>query len=111
MKKVMLFVEEMDKDGEVTFATLFVGVMDDEFIYVKRVSVSCETDPEFIKVSVKDTKDCSSACVGIKENFAARDMQVSENDALEDSRIIKEPDMSEEIKELILDAITMYDKE
>lgn len=111
MKKVVFFIEEYNEKEELVFATMFIGVMDDESIYAKRVSVSCETDPEFIMVSVKDTQDCTANCEGLKEDFVARDMQVSEKDSLEDSRIIKEPKISEEIKALILEAVKLDGKE
>ena len=111
MEKVALFIEEYNENEDVVFATAFVGVMDEESIYAKRVSNSSESDPEFIKVSTKDTQDCTACCEGLKEDFTARDMHVSEKDSLEDSRIIKEPKISEEIKESILEAVKLDGKE
>ena len=111
MKKIVLFIDEYNEKNELVFATMFVGVMDLTDIFAKRVSVSCDTDPEFIKVSIKYTEDCTNSCDGLKEDFALRDMCVSEKDSLNDSRVIKEPEISKEIKTLILEAVKLYGKE
>lgn len=105
MKKIVFFAEETNKKGEVEFAVMCVGIMDEEFIYAKRISNVGSKDPEFIQVSVKDTQDCTSAVQGLKKDFVSRSLEVSEKDWFEDSRINTNPNISQEYMAEILSAI------
>ena len=104
MQKVDLFVEFMD-DVELVYAVFCVGVMDDKFIYAKRTSDTGHDDPTYIQVSITDTKDCTSNWQGIKSNFVARNIEVSSNDGLYDSRINTNPSFSQELMVKILSAV------
>lgn len=103
MKKVDLFIEYFD-DIEMVYAALCVGVMDDQFIYAKLTSTD-EPDPVYVQVSIADTVDCIARCQGIKSGFAAREIEVSDDDGLSDSRINTNPSISEEVKAEILAAV------
>ena len=105
MKKIVFFAEEVNKEGKVEFAVMCVGVMDDEFIYAKRISNTPSNNPEFIQVSVKDTEDCTSAVQGLKKDFVSRSLEVSEKDWFEDPRIITNPNISQEYMAKIFSAI------
>lgn len=104
MQKVDLFVEFMD-DVELVYAVFCVGVMDENFIYAKRTSDTGHDDPEFIKVSINDTTDCTANWQGIKPDFVARNIEVSSNEGLYDSRINVNPSFSKELMLEILSAV------
>ena len=103
-KKVDLFVEYMD-DVELVYAVFCVGVMDEQFIYAKRTSDTGHDDPTYIQVSINDTKDCTANWQGIKPNFVARNIEVSSDDGLYDSRINTNPSFSQELLVEILSAV------
>ena len=105
MKKIVFFAEEINKKGEVDFAVMCVGVMDEEFIYAKRISNVGSNNPEFIQVLVKDTEDCTSAVQGLKKDFVSRSLEVFEKEWFEDPRINTEPTISEECMAEIMSAI------
>ncbi len=83
MKPANLFVEELDKNGEVDFATWCVGIVKDGIFYgVQHSSSNLLTDEQFIIVSLEN---CTKSCMqGV--HFESYDMSCK-GDPRNDSRI------------------------
>ena len=82
--------------GEVVYAILFTGVMARRYIYAKRVSVSCPTDPEYIRIKKLDTDDTTEQYQSVIER-TFRDIDVPAELGLNDPRIVQNPEMTNEI--------------
>lgn len=113
MKKVISNVVFRDGVGSCVFAVMFVGVMDDQFIYAKRASIisaNPETDPTYVKIARKDTSDMTNAWES-EWDGPFMDIDVPDELGLKDSRLELEPELTDEIREAIEEVFKEYMKQ
>lgn len=105
MKKIGLFIEFVDKNNNIVYGISFTGVMTRRNIYAKRTSTSGSLDYiEYVKIARSDTKDTTKYWRSIwKTTF--RSIQVADGIRMDDPRISINPELSDEIKAAINDAL------
>ena len=105
MRKICLFVGFVDENNINVYGISFTGVMTRRYIYAKRTSTTGSLDyVEYVKIAKNETKDTTKQWRSIwKTHF--RDITVSDEIGINDSRITINPALSDEIKEAIKDAI------
>lgn len=102
MEKVFLIVEQIDENGETDYAIQYTGVMDEHSIYAKLTQDTGCPYPEYIMVSKKDTVDATVSWQSIISGKNFRNITISYDIAMKDSRIKKEASLfSKEILEAI----------
>lgn len=105
MRNICLFVGFVDKNNINVYGISFTGVMTRRNIYAKRTSTTgCLDYVEYVKIARGDTKDTTKQWRSIwKTTF--RNINVSDDVGMDDSRITINPELSDEIKAAINDAI------
>ena len=84
MKTVQVSVEYMEGRG-LTFGVLLVGVMDDEYIYARRVSEErCRPQPDYVQIR-KDSTAIDDAAESVSE-AECRTIEVALEIGLSDPR-------------------------
>ncbi len=107
MEKVFLIVELVEENGELIYAIQYTGVMNEGNIYAKLTQDTGCSYPEYIKVCRKDTVDETEKW---NSSFSRRIFQIALSDIEKDSRIQKEPLLSDEILKAIYSHIQENEK-
>ena len=106
MKKAILVVEFIEND-KVDFAILFAGVMDEKHIYVKRISGGYSEEVEYIQLLIENTTDATDDWSGMPEGIPIKTIELPAEVGLDDPRIDSMPFISEEVKNELLQAVSL----
>ena len=106
MKKSILVVEFIENE-KVVFAILFAGIMDEKYIYVKRISGGDSEEVEYIQLLIENTTDATDEWDGLPEGIPVKTIEVPAELGLDDHRIDSMPIISEKVINELLQTVSL----